>query len=359
MKEDIYSALCEHMNKSLVAAPKTDEFIEILRIRFTQKEAQTALLLPLLPQELSMIAESAGKKVEEIRPMLEQMADKGLVYKMTVLQEGKSLEFYHLFGTIMGIWETSFAKGEKTPQTEQLASLWRQYYDAGWGKEMHRTKTPVARIIPVEKSIETQREVVPYERASELMKDEDYFAVIHCPCRSAAHLTGKGCGKPTEVCLHWGDMAKYFVERGFGRKLNKQEAFDILDITEKAGLVHLTINTQEGCFAICSCCSCCCNVLRAITELAKPGAVANSMYLPVVDSEKCSACSVCEERCHVDAIKVIDDVAKVEKDKCIGCGLCATACPDEAILLEKREDYTGPFATIEKMAEAIIMERMQ
>jgi Pyruvate/2-oxoacid:ferredoxin oxidoreductase delta subunit len=347
------------MNKALVGSPKTDEFLDILRIRFTSEEAEMALLLPLLPQELSVIAQSANKTVEEIKPMLEQMADKGLVYKQTIIEAGKTLEFYYLFGTIMGIWETSFAKGEKNPQTEQLAHLWRQYYDSGWGKEQHRTKTPVARIIPVEQSIESQREVVPYERASELMKDQDYFAVIHCPCRSAAQLTGKGCGKPTEVCLHWGDMAKYFVERNFGRKIDKQEAFDILNMTEKAGLVHLTINTQEGCFAICSCCSCCCNALRAIAELPKPGAVANSMYFPVLDQDKCSACGVCEDRCHVDAIAVIDEAAKVEKDKCIGCGLCATTCPDEAITLCKREDYKGPFTTIEKMAEAIITERMQ
>ncbi len=35
MKDDVYPKLCEHMNQALVGAPKTEEFLEILRLRFT------------------------------------------------------------------------------------------------------------------------------------------------------------------------------------------------------------------------------------------------------------------------------------------------------------------------------------
>ena len=37
---------------------------------------------------------------------------------------------------------------------------------------------------------------------------------------------------------------------------------------------------------------------------------------------------MCERNCPNDAVKVIDNVAKIDYNKCTECGLCAQKCPE-------------------------------
>jgi electron transport complex protein RnfB len=359
MNNDVYVRLCSRLNEHLMGAPETKEILEILRTTFTPEEAALALTLSTKPQELSKIAETSSRNIKELRAMLEQMADKGLVFKKKVSDGSETQERYSLLPTAPGLWEVTFAKKERNARTEQLARLWQDYYDSGWGKEMHRAETPVTRIFPVESSISSQIEVLPYERASELMKLADVISVSHCPCRVSAEFAGKGCGKPTDVCLHFGNFAEFMIERGHGRKISKDEALDILEETEKAGLVHLTGNSWDAVYSICSCCSCCCTQLKAIKELSKPGAVATSRFMAVVNADECTVCGTCEDRCQVGAVVVMENLAVVDLEKCIGCGLCVTTCPAEAISLKEDSDYEGSIPTSKELFKTIIREKAQ
>ena len=55
----------------------------------------------------------------------------------------------------------------------------------------------------------------------------------------------------------------------------------------------------------------------------------------IVDEEKCSGCGTCEEVCPSDAIKVVDNKAKVDAEECIDCGTCVDECPEEALSIEE------------------------
>lgn len=48
----------------------------------------------------------------------------------------------------------------------------------------------------------------------------------------------------------------------------------------------------------------------------------------------CIACGICEKNCPVDAIHVIDLVARIDYDKCTNCQICAQKCPTKAIRVE-------------------------
>ena len=45
----------------------------------------------------------------------------------------------------------------------------------------------------------------------------------------------------------------------------------------------------------------------------------------------CIGCGMCERNCPNDAVKVIDNVAKIDYNKCTECGLCAQKCPTKVI----------------------------
>jgi Na+-translocating ferredoxin:NAD+ oxidoreductase RNF subunit RnfB len=45
----------------------------------------------------------------------------------------------------------------------------------------------------------------------------------------------------------------------------------------------------------------------------------------------CIACGICVRTCPVDAIKIDNNLARIDHDKCIVCGLCVKKCPTNAI----------------------------
>jgi Na+-translocating ferredoxin:NAD+ oxidoreductase subunit B len=357
LTEDIYTALRRHLDSFALGAPESKAILEILRIRFTPEEANVSLHLSNRAKDLQAIAESSGLAEDALLPILEQMADKVLIFKRTKAVQGVSKVVYSLLPTAVGLWETSFAKGERNPRTELLARYWREYYKSGWGKSMFEAGVPVTRVIPVRKSLTPEQEIYPYEKASDLIKQQDYICVLHCPCRKSAELEGKGCGKPTEVCFHFGNLAKFFVEKGYAREISLEEALEILDMTEKAGLVHAVGNSKEMGVAMCSCCTCCCTQMRALKEMDNPNAIAPSRFVAQGDDSECTGCETCVERCWVEAITVTDGCARVNPKRCLGCGLCVTTCPVEAITLRERESFNEPVDTGHELATALIKGR--
>ena len=346
MADTVYHKLQALLDTFMLRAPAADSLIEILKIRFTPEEAEVALHLGQRFKTIDQIAKDASQGKAEMQAKLETMADKALVFKQTRTKDDGDEVVYSLLPTAVGLWETSFAKGEKTAEKERLAHHWREYYKKGWGEAMFTAGVPFTRVIPVGRSVDPDQEVYPYEQAAELIKQQGYACVLHCPCRKAAELDGDGCGKPTEVCMHFGTLARFFVEKGYAREITLAEALDILEMTEKAGLIHMVGNTKEMGVALCSCCSCCCTQFRAIKEMQVHEPVAHSRFVARVDEDLCIGCGVCEEeRCLVEAIAVVDGMAHVDGARCLGCGLCVTACPQEAISLMEKDGYKEPVDT--------------
>jgi heterodisulfide reductase subunit A len=53
----------------------------------------------------------------------------------------------------------------------------------------------------------------------------------------------------------------------------------------------------------------------------------------IIDQERCSGCGLCIKVCPYHAIKMENDVAKVDTILCRGCGICASICPSSAATL--------------------------
>jgi ferredoxin len=130
---------------------------------------------------------------------------------------------------------------------------------------------------------------------------------------------------------------------GNGREIDRTEALSTLERNQKDGLVLQPSNTRRADF-ICSCCGCCCGMLRMQRNLPRPTEFWASNYFASVDPAACDGCGACARRCQVEAVRLSKTPrrAVVDPYRCIGCGLCTTVCKPGAIALEKKPTMVEP-----------------
>ena len=346
MTEDVYSKLREFLDNFPIGFPSTSSGIEIkiLKRLFTEEEAKIAILLSSIPKRSSHIARRGGLDKKDMEEKLEKMAKKGLIFR--VRRQGKIL--YNSAPFMIGLYEYSVKKID-----EDLAKLFKEYYDIAFLDELGSSNVPGFKVIPIEESIDIETVLFPYHKLEESIKNARKISVAECICRKESRLNGEGCSHPIETCLNFGVAAEYYIENGIGREITVDEAIKIIEETEKAGLVHAGANSKHL-SNICNCCPCCCASMKGITKLGlDKHKFFNAMFESIIDQDICSGCGNCYAKCPVGALKV-EDTAIVNREKCLGCGLCASVCPEEAIKLQVRKDGEEPFNRILELGKAIL-----
>jgi electron transport complex protein RnfB len=331
---DAHYHLAQKLNAHAMGAPEREEFLEILRMLFTPPEADLALHLGWRPEPVEKIAGKAGVSAQEALLLCESMANKGLVYAYSL--HGRMV--YALLPTAPGLFEYPLMIGHLPGvDMDRLGKLWTQYYENGWGHELHGAPTNMARVLPHEGSIAETVTVLPFEEAAKYIDEAEYISLGNCPCRTSK----KACDKPVDVCLAFGHAAQFMAERRAARLISQEQARAVLRRSEEAGLVHCSSNTLDKIDFICNCCPCCCGILGAASRLKDPASRPHSNFYSTVEQDLCTSCAICEDRCPVHAISM-NGTAKVDTALCIGCGLCATACAYDAVKLLRKTEAVPP-----------------
>jgi ferredoxin len=274
------------------------------------------------------------------------MAQKGLIFR----SHKEDVPMYSAAMFVIGIWEYHV-----NDLDADLVKDVNEYLPHISKKIWQETKTKHLRVVPISKSIVQDVEIASYEDAEELIRAQSKITVQPCICRKEHEVAGDPCKYPMEVCFSFGTAAHFYEENKLGRPISIEEALEILDTGRQAGLVIQPGNAQKS-SNLCMCCGCCCQMLKNLKSLEKPAEEVHSSYFAAVSADQCTACGTCEERCHMDAIRV-DATATINLDRCIGCGVCIPECPAEAIHLvakDKERHYVPPrftYQTYMKMAK--------
>ena len=128
---------------------------------------------------------------------------------------------------------------------------------------------------------------------------------------------------------------------GIGRYISKEEALDILEKAQEAGLVIQPENSLRP-EAICCCCGDCCVLLKMMVKHPRPVELYITNYYVEVDPTLCTGCNICVEKCQLNARVMVDGVAQVNLDRCIGCGNCVVLCPAGANKMRHKEPEKVP-----------------
>ena len=330
MREDVYGQLANELDRIPNGFPRTESGVELklLAKLFTVEEARMGSFMSLEPKTIKELAELNNTSEPEAKSLLIGMVKKGLIDLKR--EEGKGFVF-HLIPFVVGFYERQNAKIDK-----EFAELFEQYYHERFHKTM-LAEPSVHRIIPMEKTIPVDIDVMPYEKASTYLDHAKSWGVVDCICRVQQRLIGQGCKHTLENCLVFSPKPGAFDRNEDIKALTRVEAQEILAEADREGLVHSVNNAQTEVYYVCNCCTCSCGVLRGMVEYGSVNSIARSDFYATVAEEECTGCEACIERCQFNAMTMVDGICEVDKELCYGCGLCISTCETEALTLVQKE----------------------
>lgn len=299
-------------------------------------------MTPML-ETAQAVALRLGRPEAEVSAQLEDMAERGLLFRL----KKETGNRYGAIPFVHGLYE--FQIKNLDPGFAKMAMA---YFEEAFDRAMQESADCFLRTIPVHQSIDVTHHVASYDDALEILKRKPLIVVADCICRKTADVAGQNCGKPMEACFMFGSMGQYYLDRGMGREISLEEATDILTKCREAGLVTQPATSQNP-SGMCNCCGDCCGVLRALNKHPKPAEIVFSNHFAAVETDNCTGCETCLDRCQMAALSMnTDGLAVVDEGRCIGCGLCVTACPADALKLVPKTDAafrTPPASTAEQM----------
>jgi Pyruvate/2-oxoacid:ferredoxin oxidoreductase delta subunit len=338
-----YSRLSDRLNRFPQGAPPSHLLFAILKMLFTEKEADLVARLPIRPFTVEEAARAWKLDLGSARNILDDLAERAMLLDMP--QNGEV--YYCLPPPMAGFFEFSLMRLRQDIDQQALSELYYQYLNVE--EDFIKTLflggvTQLGRIF-VQESVLSETNalhVLDYERASAVIRGASQIGISLCYCRHKMAHMGRDCSAPKNICMTFNTAAYSLIRHGHARRIDVPECIDLLEEAQGSNLVQFGENVRRGVNFICNCCGCCCEAMLAIQRfgLLRP---IHSNFIARIDADGCTACDHCIEVCPVQAVRSArgngdGGLPAIDANMCLGCGVCARNCPSGAIGLDSRPD---------------------
>lgn len=339
--KNAYKSLEERLNNFPQGAPPSDTLYKILKILFSEKEADLVSKLPIKPFTTKKAAEIWEIPEDEARKVLEELASRAILLDITY----KGVQKYVLPPPMAGFFEFSMMRTNGKLDQQALSELFYQYLNVEEDfvyRLLMDGETKMGRVLVNEYALSLGRdsspiEILDWERATHLIDQAEHIGVSMCYCRHKMEHIGKACNAPMEICMTFGNVANSLIKYGHARRIDAAECKDLLKLAYEHNLVQCAENVRDDIAFICNCCGCCCEFLLAAKKYGALHSIATSNFIPKITESSCINCKKCLKVCPINAILFEDGKVKIDEEICIGCGVCARNCPTTSIILKERE----------------------
>jgi ferredoxin len=341
-----YSELVERLNRFPQGAPPSDMLYKILKILFSEREAQLVALLPIKPFTAEKASRIWKMDMTETHKVLDELSSRAIL--VDIEWNGKTT--YTLPPPMAGFFEFSMMRLRGDVDQKVLGELFYQYLNVE--EEFIRSlfvrgETQLGRVFVHEPvlSQDNALHVLDYERASEVIQTASHRGIGVCYCRHKMMHMDRNCDAPMDICMTFNGTAQSLTRHGYARALDVHEGMDLLQQAYEQNLVQFGENVRKRVNFICNCCGCCCEAMIAARKFGILNPVHTSNFLPVVNEAGCNGCGKCVNVCPVEAVTLASSnnphhprikKAKVDENTCLGCGVCVRACTREGLSLHSR-----------------------
>jgi len=341
-----YTYLANRLNRHPQGAPPSEVLFNILKMLFSEKEAELVSLLPIKPFTAEKASRNWKMNLTDTQKILDQLAGRAIL--IDIERNGEMV--YALPPPMAGFFEFSMMRIRNDIDQKLLSELFYQYLNEE--EDFIRAlftmgETQLGRTFVNEPALSNENalHVLDYERASEVINTASHLGVGTCYCRHKMKHLGKSCDSPLEICLTFNNTAASLIRHGFARRIDEKEGIDLLHQAYDNNLVQFGENVRKKVSFICNCCGCCCEAMIAARRFAIMNPVHTTNFIPEVKQDNCDGCAKCVNICPVEAMTLISandpdkpkkKIAKLNEDICLGCGLCVRACTKEIIILKSR-----------------------
>lgn len=357
-RDEIYLRFIGWLNQHWWKMPETEHLLPSLKTFFTARDAELLTGFPFMPVELDELARLKKMEPADLAARLEPLVGKGVVWKTN---RGDNL-WYHLQDAFFIFFRGSFYSRTPGEATQALARPLNKYFYEGVMNQLAPAHDKPLRTVPIQRTVEDPRKILPHEDVLQLLDSQDFFALSNCACRKRKQLDPESvsCSHPLETCIHLGKLAHYLVESGLSRQVSREEVLDVLQLAADSGMIHAVSNWEKEADTLCNCCRCSCLFFESFYVYAQDKSHNFSNYRIKTNSRTCKGCSLCVQRCPMEVLE-LEETGKGEGqekkvvvsslDRCLGCGLCVHTCPTRSLILELRPEINTPPHTVGEWAK--------
>lgn len=342
-----YMELVDRLNRFPQGAPPSRLLYKILKMLYSEKEANLVSLLPIKPFTAEKAGRVWGKDTSASQKILDELCRRAILMDM----EENGRRIYCLPPPMAGFFEFSLMRLRSDIDQKVLSELFYQYLNVEqeFIKELFlKGETKLGRVFVHEPVLSKKNEfhVLDYERATKVIQTASSIGISICYCRHKMSHVGRDCDAPKETCMTFNVAAASLIKHGFARQVQASECLELLNQAYEHHLVQFGDNVQEGVNFICNCCCCCCEAMIAAREFAIFHPIHTTNFIPYIQEAACTGCRKCVTVCPVEAIMLVSandprhpkrKKALLNEDICLGCGVCARVCPKDCIVLRSRE----------------------
>ncbi len=362
-----YNRLVERLNRFPQGAPPSEHLNKILKILFSEQEANLVSLIPIRPFTTEKAAKIWKMNITETKKVLNKLASRALL--VDIKRNGKTT--YVLPPPMAGFFEFSLMRIRDDIDQKALSELFYEYIT----KEDDFIKslfvdgdTHLGRTFINEPALSDDNalHVLDYERATNVIETASKMGVSMCYCRHKKEHLGTNCDAPMDICMTFNTTGESLIRHGHAREVDKIEGMDLLQQAYDSNLVQFGENVQKRVNFICNCCGCCCEAMIAARRFAVMNPIHTTNFLSMVDQDDCNGCGKCVNVCPVEAMTLVSandpnkpkrKKANLNEDICLGCGLCVNACDKDYITLKPRDKRVITPITGAQRAVVMAIER--
>ena len=342
-----YSKLSTRLNRFPQGAPPSELLFSILKILFSEKEAELVSRLPIRPFTAKKASRILKMNLTDTQKALDTLADRAVL--VDIEEDGETV--YVLPPPMAGFFEFSMMRLRDDIDQKVLSELFFEYMNVeeDFIRELFTLgETQLGRTFVHEPALPEQNalHVLDYERASHIIESATHRGIGICYCRHKMEHKDRDCVAPKDICMTFNNTAASLIRHEYTREVDVREGLDLLQVAYEHNLVQFGENVREKVNFICNCCGCCCEAMIAARRFAILNPIHTTNFIPEVDEEKCTGCGMCINACPVEAMTLVSSndsakprkkEARVNEDLCLGCGVCVRNCEFDSIHLKSRK----------------------